>query len=283
MFFIAEISSNHSQDIHRCLKLVEAAKESGFDAIKFQAFKIEELYAPEILNQSEEHMARKDWTFPIEFLPEIKQKCDEVGISLGITPFYLQAVNDCNDYVDFFKIASYELLWKELLIECCASNKPMIISTGMANIDEVKASVELIEKHNCNNLTILHCVSSYPVTDEEVNLGAISHMQDVFDWPIGWSDHSRNPNVVVSSVLKWGASTVEMHLDLDGSGEEYGPGHCWLPSDASEVIKICRESVKFNGVGMKQPAKSEITEREWRADPVDGLRPFISIRKDYKP
>ena len=76
-YFIAEVSSNHSQDIGRCLKLIEAAKKSGFDAIKFQAFKVEELFSKEILRKSPEHLERKKWEFPIEFLPEIRNKCDE--------------------------------------------------------------------------------------------------------------------------------------------------------------------------------------------------------------
>ncbi len=283
MFFIAEVSSNHSKNLDRCLKLVESAKKSGFDAIKFQAFEIDKLYAPEILSKSKEHMSRKEWTFPLDFLPKIKQKCDEIDLKLGITPFYIEAVSECNEFVDFFKIASYELLWKELLMECCLTKKPLIISTGMANIDEVKDSVNFIENNGCDDLTILHCVSSYPVQDHEVNLGAIGHMKDIFNWPIGWSDHSRNLNVIVSSVLRWGATTVEMHIDLDGKGEEFAPGHCWLPSDAAKTIKICKESENFIGSCFKEPAKSEISEREWRADPKDGLRPFISVRKDYKP
>ena len=152
-----------------------------------------------------------------------------------------------------------------------------------SNIDEVKDSVNFVENNGCDDLTILHCVSSYPVQDHEVNLGAIGHMKDIFNWPIGWSDHSRNLNVVVSSVLRWGATTVEMYIDLDGKGEEFAPGHCWLPSDAAKTIKICKESENFIGSCFKEPAKSEISEREWRADPKDGLRPFISVRKDYKP
>ena len=113
-YFIAEVSSNHSQDIDRCIKLVEAAKNSGFDAIKFQAFKVEELFSEEILIKSPEHLARKKWEFPLEFLPKIRDKCDEVGIHLGITPFYLDAVDECLPFLDFFKIASYEILWNEL-------------------------------------------------------------------------------------------------------------------------------------------------------------------------
>lgn len=278
MFFIAEVSSNHSKDLKRCFKLIEAAKNSGFDAIKFQAFKIEELFSKEVLLRSPEHMERKQWEFPLEFLPKIREKCDEFDLKLGITPFYIDAVEECNKYVDFFKIASYELLWSDLIKKCCKTNKKLIISTGMANMKEIKNAVSKIEDIGCKDLSILHCVSSYPVSDDEVNLGAIESMSKVFQWPIGWSDHSRNINVIVSAVLKWNAKIVEMHLDLDGDGEEYGPGHCWLPSDSKTAIEICKSSSLFEGTGVKEPTKSEIKERPWRADPEDGLRPHKSIR-----
>lgn len=278
MFFIAEVSSNHSRDLKRCLDLVEASKRSGFDAIKFQAFKVEELFSEEILISSPEHLERKGWEFPIEFLPEIKKRCEQLNIKLGITPFYLDAVKECLPYVDFFKIASYELLWNDLLKEVCKTNKKMIISTGMANIEEVISAVSYIEKHGCKDLSILHCVSSYPVSDKEVNLGAINHLRKEFNWPIGWSDHSRNTNVIVSAVLKWGAEIVEMHLDLEGNGAEYGPGHCWLPEDSKNAISICKSSELYNGSGVKKPTQSEEKERVWRADPSDGLRPHKIIR-----
>ena len=101
--FIAEISSNHDRDLSRCLQLVSVASEAGFDAIKFQAFKIESLFADEILQKSEEHRKRAEWTFPLEFLPQIKKKCIDQNIKLGITPFYLEAVDHCAEYVDFLK------------------------------------------------------------------------------------------------------------------------------------------------------------------------------------
>ena len=280
-YFIAEVSSNHSQDIDRCIKLIEAAKNSGFDAIKFQAFKIEELFSQEILRKSPEHLERKNWEFPLEFLPKIRDKCDEVGIQLGMTPFYLNAVDECLPYLDFFKIASYEILWHELLEKCSRTGLPLIISTGMANVEEISSAVKVIENSGCEDLSILHCVSSYPVSDKEVNLSAIKSMSEMYKWPIGWSDHSRIKGVVISAVLKWDAKIVEMHLDLDGEGEEFGPGHCWLPSDSKETIEICKASKLYDGSGKKVPTVSEQDERLWRADPIDGLRPHKSIRSEF--
>ena len=281
--FIAEMSSNHDQDLDRCIKLIESASDSGFDAIKFQAFKVESLFAKEILQKSKSHMNRKKWELPLEFLPKIRRRCLDLNLKLGITPFYLEAVNICNEYIDFFKIASYEILWHDLLIKCCQKNKPIIISTGMAEIKEIYDAVKVLEKNKCKDLTIMHCVSSYPASSNRVNLSAISNMKKLFGWPIGWSDHSNNKNVIISAFLKWKAKDIEMHLDLDGNGAEFAPGHCWLPEQAKEVIQLCKETIKFDGSGEKKPTKEELKERMWRADPSDGLRPLRKIRKSWKP
>ncbi len=280
--FIAEISSNHDRDLNRCLQLVSAASKAGFDAIKFQAFKVESLFAKEILLVSQEHRKRAEWTFPIEFLAEIKKKCIFHNIKLGITPFYLDAVSYCAEYVDFFKIASYELLWDELIKHCCSTKKPLYISTGMANMDEVKNCVRNVKNLNFDQLCMMHCVSSYPAKGEELNLSAIESMRRELEIPVGWSDHSHKKEVILAAVLKWKADVVEMHLDLDGKGAEFEPGHCWLPHEAEEVIKICKSIKDFEGNGLKQPSLSEQEERLWRTDPRDGLRPFFEIREKYK-
>ena len=280
--FIAEISSNHDRDLSRCLQLVSVASEAGFDAIKFQAFKIESLFADEILQKSEEHRKRAEWTFPLEFLPQIKKKCIDQNIKLGITPFYLEAVDHCAEYVDFFKIASYELLWEDLIEQCCSTKKPLYVSTGMANMDEVKNCVKKIKSLKFDQLCLMHCVSSYPAKSEELNLSAIESMRRDLNFPVGWSDHSHKKEVIIAAVLQWNAQAIEMHLDLDGKGAEFEPGHCWLPNEAKEVIKICKSAKNFEGNGIKKPSLSEEAERLWRTDPRDGLRPFLEIREKYK-
>lgn len=279
--FIAEISSNHNQSLERCLDFVKSASQSGFDAVKFQAFKIEELFAPEILSKSATHRNRKEWEFPLEYLARIKEECDKFNIKLGMTPFYIDAVSLCDPYVDFFKVASYELTWLDLIKSVAATGKPVIMSTGMATVEEVEAAVNAANSAGVFELEILHCVSNYPAAIESLNLSAIKTLRDRFRVDVGWSDHTNSDYAVLASVLKWGAKTVEMHIDLDGDGEEFGPGHCWLPQDASRVINICRQAQRASGDGIKLPSQSEMEEREWRADPLDGLRPFRRLRSTY--
>jgi N-acetylneuraminate synthase len=116
--FIAEVSSNHHQSLDRCFEFVDAAARIGCDAVKFQLFRVEKLFAPEILSRSETHRRRKQWELPLEFLEPLAQRSRRQGLAFACTPFDLQAVADLEPHVDFYKIASYELLWHDLIRAC---------------------------------------------------------------------------------------------------------------------------------------------------------------------
>lgn len=282
-FFVAEVSSNHHRDIDRCLKFIDVAAEIGCDAVKFQLFKIDQLFAPEILARSESHRNRKDWELPHEFLPELARRSGEHGIQFACTPFYLDAVAVLEPHVDFYKIASYELLWDDLIRACVGTGKPLILSTGMATVPEIQHAVATAESAGCRNLTLLHCISGYPTPLDECNLAALDTLRKVCACSVGWSDHSVSPAVVYRAIHAWGANVIEFHLDLEGAGEEFATGHCWLPMQMEEVIKAVRIGRRADGNGVKQPAPSEIADRDWRADPADGLRPLRSVRADWNP
>ena len=98
---------------------------------------------------------------------------------------------------------------------------------------------------------------------------------------MGWSDHTVSPGVIHRAIHKWDAKIIEFHLDLEGKGEEFNSGHCWLPHNIEEVIKQIRDVEKTDGNGIKEPVPSELSDREWRTDPSDGLRPSKSIRKTF--
>lgn len=283
MKFIAEVSSNHHRSLDRCFEFIDTSAGAGCQAVKFQLFMIDHLFSPEILAQSEMHRRRREWELPVSFLPELARRCHQKGIEFSCTPFYLAAVDELAPYVDFFKVASYELLWDELLVACARTGKPVILSTGMANMQEIQHAVAVLRASGCSQPTLLHCTSAYPTPYAEANLSAIATLRLGTGCEVGWSDHTVEPAVLHRAIHRWGAQVIEFHLDLDGRGEEYSTGHCWLPDQISKVIREVRMALTADGNGVKEPVPAELPDRMWRADPSDGLRPMKSIRNTWRP
>ena len=148
----------------------------------------------------------------------------------------------------------------------------------MSNLQEVKNAKNVLDNISFKKYSFLHCVSAYPTPSYEANLSAIETLKNELNCKIGWSDHTVNQGVIYRAINKWGAEIIEFHLDLDGKGEEYSSGHCWLPIEMKKVIDGVRCGKESDGSGDKVPQRSEISDREWRADPADGLRPTISLR-----
>ena len=287
--FIAEVSSNHQRDLERALQFVDRAAEIGCDGVKYQLFRIDQLFAPEILRKSAMHRNRREWELPLEFLAPIAARCRQRSIEFGCTPFYLEAVDALAPFVDFLKIASYELLWDDLLVACARTGLPLVLSTGMATRDEVEHAVDVIEEAGGRELTLLHCVSGYPAPAREANLQAIDTLA-AFDARhpglrvrSGWSDHTVEPGVIHRAIHAHPTELIEFHLDLEGEGDEFETGHCWLPDAMAETIRQVRVARLAEGNGAKAPARIESDERSWRADPSDGLRPLRPLRNAWTP
>ena len=276
--FVAEVSSNHHRDLDRSLAFIDAAAAMGCSAVKFQLFRIAELFSSEALAYKPDLRTRERWELPVEFLPALADRCRLRGIQFGCTPFYLDAVDTLVPHVNFFKIASYELLWTDLLTRCAATGKRVVLATGMATMEEVNGAVRTLRDAGCRDLTLLHCVSGYPAPVAECNLSAIQTIKDACVCPVGWSDHSVSPAVIYRAIHRWGATMIEYHLDLDGTGDEFATGHCWLPDQMRDVIATVRSGELADGTGEKVPAPSERRDRDWRADPDDGLRPLRRMR-----
>ena len=182
----------------------------------------------------------------------------------------------------------YELLWKELFIKCANTGKPLVFSIGMAMIDEIKNALSTIIGYRTKNIAVLKCTSAYPTPYNEANLEAISTLkrelkpfEDKYNLSIGYSDHTVTPSVIYRAVHKYGCNLIEFHLDIDGKGEEYKAGHCWLPDQIKEVIDTVNKGIEADGTGTIGPTPSELNDRDWRADPEDGLRPLKEMRKTF--
>jgi N-acetylneuraminate synthase len=241
------------------------------------------MFAPEILNRSAKHRARREWELPRAHLAPLAEHCLKRGIQFSCTPFYLEAVEELRPFVAFYKVASYELLVDDLLKACARTGKPVVLSTGMATMDEIVHAASVLKDSGARDVTLLHCVSAYPTPAAEANLSAIETIRGATGYPVGWSDHTRRQAVIERAVHRWNARAVEFHLDLDGEGAEYASGHCWLPEEIAPVIARIRESLVADGEGYKGPQPSELSDREWRADPRDGMRPLQHIRTAWEP
>ena len=288
--FIAEISSNHNCDLNRMKEFIQASKEAGCTGVKFQLFKIDELFSREILEKSETHRNRKNWELPIEYIPELANLSHSLGLSFSCTPFYLDAVDILVPYVDFYKIASYELLWHDLFERCGNTGKPVVFSTGMATLEEVENALKRLLATQTKDITILHCNSAYPSPIKDANLAGIKSLRETIktidnqnhiDIKVGYSDHTVSPAVLYRAIHHYDADFIEFHIDLDGKGAEFQSGHCWLPDQISDVIRNINSGLIADGDGTFEPSPSEMPDRDWRADPSDGLRPMTKVRKSF--
>jgi sialic acid synthase SpsE len=280
--FIAEVCSNHNNDLDRALRLIDTAARIGCRGVKFQLFRIDKLFTPTVLWQEKYQFLqeRRKWELPLKWLPVLANRAHEKGLLFGCTPFYLEAVDELLPYVDFYKVASYNLLDTRLLGLVGTAEKPVILSTGMATIAEVSQAQRTVIEAGASDITLLHCVSSYPTEPEQCHWRFMQDLKAIAgSGKVGWSDHTTRPGVIYYFTLAQGAQVVEFHLDLDGDGAEYNQGHCWLPYWIERVIEGVNDAERVSENNrLVEFSEAEQQERLWRADPADGLRPVKEAR-----
>jgi pseudaminic acid synthase len=228
-FVIVEMSGNHNQSLERALAIVDAAATTGAQALKIQT------YTPDTmtLNISENEFFIKDpkslWQgkslyelygeamTPWEWHKPIKERCEKHGMLFFSTPFDATAVDFLESLdVPFYKIASFENTDLPLIKKVAKTGKPMIISTGMATVEELRETVEAARSAGCKDLILLKCTSAYPAPAKDANLMTISNMRELFDVQVGLSDHTMGVGVSIASVAL-GATIIEKHFTLDRS------------------------------------------------------------------
>ena len=254
MLFIAEIGVCHNGDVNTAMKMVDAAREAGADCAKFQLFDAARLGRPEIA-----HLQLS----PAELL-NIKWHCDDVGIEFLCTPFHVEAVEFLTPLVKRFKLASGAMFDRPLQEAAVKTGLPIIASTGMCGIEDL---IEGLKPLNAvENLTLLHCVSSYPLEPENANLWAMATLRRVFQRPVGYSDHSANPDVILAAAA-CGAMVIEAHITLDRT--QNGPDHTssFEPAELKETIRRARLVEAMLGTGEKRVQPCEQPARGvWKRD-----------------
>ncbi|MCK5579890.1 MAG: N-acetylneuraminate synthase [Candidatus Omnitrophica bacterium] len=268
VFVIAEAGVNHNGDIQLAKKLVDVAVESGADAVKFQTFHAESLAVPQAQKadyQKETTAAEESQVDMLKRLElsqdahkELLAYCQRKGILFLSTAFDLKSVDLLNDLgVEIFKIPSGEITNLPLLKHVAFKNKPMIVSTGMATLEEVEEMVAVLKACGNERFVLLHCVSCYPANVEDVNLKAISTLGKTFNVPVGYSDHTAGIEIALAAT-GMGVAVLEKHFTLDQSME--GPDHkaSLNPGELKRMIQGIRNVEKAFGDGIKKPAESEI-------------------------
>lgn len=266
-FVIAEVGINHNGDMDMARSLIDAAVNAGADAVKFQSFIAEELVtasAPKAeYQEGSSGKSQREMLEPYELSPEqhreLQSYCEKHGITFLSTPFDSQSLSLLDDLnVPAIKIGSGELTNTPFLREIAELNRPMIVSTGMSTMEEVEAAVEAIRDASTDvPLALLHCVSLYPTDIGIANLSAMQAMDDRFEIPIGFSDHTTQVETMGFAVAM-GATIVEKHLTLDRSLP--GPDHeaSLEPDELDRAIDIVRNAERAKGSSEKQPVGDEI-------------------------
>lgn len=222
-FIIAEMSGNHNQSLDRALEIVEAAAKAGANAIKLQTYTADTMTFPgaytiddknSLWKGKELYELYKEAYTPWEWHKPIFDKAKDFGLLAFSSPFDESAVDFLESLnVPCYKIASFENTDWPLLQKVATTGKPVIMSTGVANLSDIDESVRVLRKSGCNDLVLLKCTSTYPATPENSNLLTIPHLKQMFRCEIGLSDHTMGIGAAIASVA-FGASVIEKHFTL---------------------------------------------------------------------
>lgn len=250
-YVIAEIGANHNGDMDLAKKMILSAKNSGADCVKFQSWTQKSLIASEEYDRNQTYNDSKKkhfgslkemvqkYALTYEQHFDLKQFCDTNEITFASSPFSKEEAKLLNDVdVPFFKIASMDINYLDFIKDVASYNKPVIISTGMANLSEIEKAVDVCYKAGNSNIILLHCISIYPPEYKDIHLNNITTLQRVFGLPVGFSDHTIGTSIPLASVAL-GSCLIEKHftIDKDLPGWDHE-----ISADPVEMEVICSES-----------------------------------------
>ena len=256
VFIIAEAGINHNGSLDLAKKMIDAAKSCGADAVKFQTFRTEDLVVKDKNTDSHFRMLKKLELNEKEF-ESLNSYCKNKNIIFLSTPFDSKSAEFLYKLrIPAFKIASGELTNLPLLRQIALYNKPIILSTGMSTLKEVREAVGVIYSTGNKKLILLHCTSNYPAKYEDVNLKAMDTLKKEFSVPVGYSDHTLGMEVLVAAVAM-GACVIEKHFTLDKTFSGHDHKASMEPKEFRGLVKAIRNIEKAIGSGVKKASKSE--------------------------
>lgn len=271
-YFIAEAGVNHNGDLSLARDLVDAAADAGADAVKFQTFRVDDLVtdsAPKADYQTDgtDGGSQRDLLADLELDRKahklLMEHCVERGIQFLSTPFGFETAAFLESLdVDAYKVGSGDLTNHPLLRQIASYEKPMIVSTGMSTLDEVRGAFRAIRDANADvPVALLHCVSVYPAPIEDANLRAIDTLADEFGVTVGFSDHTKAVETPALSVTA-GAQIVEKHFTVDKNLSGPDQDTSLEPDELARAISLVRDASKALGDGVKEPTSAEEETRK---------------------
>lgn len=263
---IAEAGVNHNGSLEIAKKMADVARECGADIVKFQTFQVRKLtsrfaqmaeYQKENIGRTESQADMLDRLVLTEdAFRELAAYCGQIGIQFLSTPFDIESVHFLNGLQDIWKIPSGEITNYPYLVEIAQTGKQIILSTGMATLEEVEAAVQVLQENGAGEISLLHCTTEYPTPYEAVNLRAMFTLQERFHCTVGYSDHTQGIEVPIAAVAM-GAQIIEKHFTLDRNME--GPDHkaSLEPPELTAMVHGIRHIEQALGDGRKAPVACE--------------------------
>ena len=244
-YVIAEIGINHGGSISVAKELIDSAARTGVDAVKFQTY-LTEKRAPE--NNKEIFDILKKCELPFQDFTELKEHADKLGIDFFSTAFDEESVDFLDDLgCEIFKIASFDVTNHNLLRRVAKTNKTVILSVGMSNIEEITEAYKILNKGS-SKVILLHCVSAYPTREQDANLGAIQALKQRFDCVVGQSDHTNDIFVPLCAVAA-GAQVIEKHFKIDERMECVDSPVSITEKQTREMVSQIRRIEEIFGTG----------------------------------
>lgn len=272
VLIIAEAGVNHNGSLELAKKMAQVAKGAGADIVKYQTA-VPELVISRFAPKAEYQKATtggaesqldmvKKIHFGFEAHRELKHYCDEIGIMYLSTPFDMESIEFLKELdMPVWKIPSGEITNLPYLEKVAQLKKPLIMSTGMSEIQEVREALEILYKNGATDITILHCNTEYPTPLEDANVKAMLDLQKTFNTQVGYSDHTLGIAAPLAAVAL-GASIIEKHFTLDKTMEGPDHGASMNPEELCQLVKSIRETEKVLGSGIKTVTKSESKNKD---------------------
>lgn len=285
-YVIAELSANHNQDYEQAVRIVRAAKDAGADAVKLQTYTADTIT---IASEREEfrvsggtlwdgrtlHALYAEAFMPWEWQPKLKKLAEDLGMDCFSSAFDSTAVDFLEEMdVPAHKVASFELVDIPLIHKMARTGKPLIMSTGMASVEEIEEALQSAREAGATQIALLKCTSAYPASPEEMNLRTIPEMERRFDVPVGLSDHTMGIAVPVAAVAL-GASIIEKHLTLSRATPGPDSAFSLEPHEFKAMVDAVRIAEKALGEIHFGLSKKETASRAFRRS--------LFVVEDVKP